>query len=73
MATDETANRVQALVTAHAVLNTVEHILQVSTSLEDARGQVRHLLDLVKEKAREEQVPAAMLREGGREVLMDLL
>ena len=73
MPTDESNARVQALVTAHAVLHTIEHILQVSTSLEDARQQVRQLVTLVKERATEEQVPAAMLREGGREVLMDLL
>ena len=73
MSTGETNTRVQALVTAHAVLSTVEHILQVSTSLEDARLQVRHLVELVKARATEEQVPSAMLREGGREVLMDLL
>ena len=66
-------NRFDALVTAHAVLHTVEHILSVSTDVEDARRQVRQLLDLVKEKAREEQVPAAMLRESGRDALMDLL
>jgi hypothetical protein len=62
-----------SLVTAHAVLHTVEHILSVSTDLDDARHQIRQLLELVKEKAREEQVPAAMLREGGREILMELL
>lgn len=65
--------RIHALVTAHAVLRTVEHILTVSTDLEDARRQVRQLLELVRERATEEQVPAAMLREGGREALMDLL
>ena len=61
------------LLAAHAVLRTVEHVLTVSTDLDDARRQVRQLLELVQEKAREEQVPAAMLREGGRESLMDLL
>lgn len=65
--------RVHALVTAHAVLRTVEHILTVSTDLDDAHHQVRQLLELVRERATEEQVPAAMLREGGRETLMDLL
>lgn len=64
---------VNSLVTAHAVLHTVDHILRVSTSLEDARGQVERLLELVQDKAREQQIPAAMLREAGREMLMDLL
>jgi hypothetical protein len=65
--------RIQSLLTAHAVLRTVEHVLTVSTDMDDARRQVRQLVELVKEKAREEQVPLAMLREGGREYLMDLL
>ena len=65
--------KVASLLTAHAVLRTVEHILSVSTDVEDARGQVRQLLQLVLDKAQEEQIPAAMLREGGRESLMDLL
>jgi hypothetical protein len=69
----EPGSKFEALVTAHAVLHTVEHILSVSTDVQDARRQVRQLLDLVKEKAREEQVPAAMLRESGRDALMDLL
>lgn len=64
---------VGALVTAHAVLHTVDHILRVSTSLDDARQQVERLLDLVQDKAREQQIPAAMLREAGREMLMELL
>lgn len=64
---------VNALVTAHAVLHTVDHILRVSTSLEDARRQIDRLLDLVQDKARERQVPAAMLREAGRDMLMELL
>lgn len=66
-------DRFQPLVTAYAVLHTVEHILSVSTSLEDARQQVGHLLGLVRDKAQEEQVPAQMLREAGRERLMELL
>jgi len=71
---DQTSDpRIASLLAAHAVLRTVEHILTVSTDVEDARAQVRRLLDLVLDKAREEQVPAAMLREGGRESLMDLL
>lgn len=65
--------RVQALVTAHAVLHTVEHVLRTSSDLEDARGQVAQLLALVRDKANEERVPAAMLREGGRELLIELL
>ena len=69
----EAKDRIQSLVTAHAVLHTVEHILTVSTDLDDARQQVRQLLALVKDKAQEEQVPSAMLRESGREMLMELL
>lgn len=69
----EESNPLQALVTAHAVLHTVEHILSVSTDLDDARRQVRQLLGLVQEKAQEQQVPAAMLRESGRDMLMELL
>jgi hypothetical protein len=65
--------RVQSLVTAHAVLQTVQHILAVSTDLEDARRQVGSLVALVRDKAEEQQVPAAMLREAGREMLMELL
>ena len=65
--------RLATLVTAHAVLNTVAHILAVSTDLPDARLQVGRLMELVREKAREEQVPAVMLREAGRESLLDLL
>lgn len=66
-------SNIQSLVTAHAVLHTVDHILRVSTSLEDARGQIARLLELVQDKAQEEQVPAAMLREAGREMLLELL
>lgn len=64
---------VSALVTAHAVLHTIDHILRVSTNLEDARHQVEQLLELVRDKARERQIPAAMLREAGRDMLMELL
>ncbi len=73
MPEDRTEVNVESLVTAHAVLHTVDHILRVSSSLEDARGQVARLLELVQDKAREEHVPAAMLREAGRDMLMDLL
>jgi hypothetical protein len=69
----ESKDRIQSLVTAHAVLHTVEHILTVSTDLDDARKQVRQLLALVQDKAQEEQVPSAMLRESGRDMLMELL
>jgi hypothetical protein len=70
---DHADSRIQSLVTAHAVLQTVAHILTVSTDLDDARQQVGQLMGLVREKAQEEQVPAEMLREGGREMLMELL
>lgn len=73
MPEDSHDSSVSALVTAHAVLHTVDHILRVSTSLEDARQQVERLLDLVQDKAREQQIPAAMLREAGRDMLMELL
>jgi hypothetical protein len=73
MSDEPVTGRFQPLVTAHAVLQTVEHVLAVSTDLEDARRQVRHLLELVRQKAQEEQVPAAMLRESGHDALMDLL
>ena len=72
--TDSTPEtRMASLLAAHAVLSTVEHILSVSTDVQDARRQVRQLVELVRDKAQEEQVPAAMLREGGRELLLELL
>jgi hypothetical protein len=70
---NEGTDRIQALVTAHAVLHTVQHILNVSTDLEDARVQIHNLLRMVRAKSEEEQVPAAMLRESGRDMLMELL
>lgn len=73
MSEERSEANIQSLVTAHAVLHTVDHILRVSTSLEDARGQIARLLELVQDKAQEEQVPAAMLREAGREMLLELL
>ena len=66
-------DQIQALVTAHAVLHTIQHILTVSTDLQDARRQVGQLLTLVQEKASEVQIPSAMLRESGRDMLMELL
>ncbi len=65
--------RIQSLVTAHAVLHTVEHILRVSTDLDDARKQIGQLVELVRDRADEEKVPSAMLRESGRAMLIDLL
>ena len=73
MAEEQSAGKIQSLLAAHAVLRTVEHILSVSTDLNDARRQVGQLLELVLDKAQDEQVPAQMLREGGRESLMELL
>jgi len=67
------SNRFAGLTAAHAVLQTVRHILSVSTDLGDARRQVEQLLALVRAKAEEEQVPAAMLREEGRDALKALL
>lgn len=66
-------DKIQSLITATAVLKTVDHILSVSTDLADARRQVAQLMELVQDKAREEKVPAVMLRDAGRESLMDLL
>ena len=73
MSESAAGSNVQSIVIAHAVLSTVEHILTVSTDIADARMQVRQLLELVRDKAAEEQVPREMLREGGRELLMELL
>jgi len=70
---DATEHRFDGLAAAHAVLHTVQHILTVSTDLDDAKMQVGRLLTLVKEKAAEEQVPAAMLRDEGRDVVRSLL
>lgn len=70
---DADSNQFAELVSAHAVLHTVQHILSVSTDLEDARRQVGQLLELVKQKAVEEQVPTAMLRDQGRNALTELL
>ena len=69
----EPQNSVQTLITAHAVLHTVRHILTVSSDLEDARRQIERLQELVREKAVEQQVPSAMLQEAGRELLIELL
>ena len=65
--------KIQSLITATAVLRTVDHILRVSTDLPDARRQVATLLSLVHDKAQEERIPDAMLRGAGRDSLMDLL
>lgn len=73
MSEQERDGKIQGLLAAYAVLHTVDHILTVSTDLPDARRQVQRLLELVKDKAVEEKVPTAMLREGGREHLTDLL
>jgi hypothetical protein len=73
MSDQQPDSKVQSLVTAHAVLHTVQHILTVSTDLADARAQVGSLVELVKSKAEEEQVPAAMLAGAGREMLIELL
>jgi hypothetical protein len=63
----------RALSTAYAVLETVRHVLSVSTDLADARAQVDQLLQLVRDKAQEEQVPAQMLMDEGRDLLKELL
>ena len=66
-------NAMRTLTTAHAVLQTVRHVLNVSTDLADARRQVEELIQLVRDKAREEQVPAQMLIDEGRDLLKELL
>ena len=63
----------RALSTAYAVLETVRHVLSVSTDLEDARRQVGELIQVVRDKAQEEQVPAQMLMDEGRTLLKELL
>ena len=54
-------------------LETVRHVPSVSTDLTDARAQVEQLLQLVRDKAQEEQVPAQMLMDEGRDLLKELL
>jgi hypothetical protein len=66
-------NGMRALATAHAVLETVRHVLNVSTDLPDARRQLEELFQLVRDKAQEEQVPAQMLIDEGRDLLKSLL
>jgi hypothetical protein len=63
----------RALSTAYAVLETVRHVLAVSIDLADARAQVAQLQQLVRDKAQEEQVPAQMLMDEGRDLLKELL
>jgi hypothetical protein len=63
----------RALSTAYAVLATVRHVLSVSTDLADARRQVEELIQVVRDKAQEEQVPAQMLMDEGRALLKELL
>jgi hypothetical protein len=66
-------NGMRALATAYSVLESVRHILTVSTDLADARAQVEELSHLVRDKAREEQVPLQMLMDEGRDLLKELL
>jgi len=63
----------RALATAYAVLETVRHVLTVSTDLPDARRQLEELSQLVRDKAQEEQVPVQMLIDEGRDLLKALL
>jgi hypothetical protein len=63
----------RALSTAYAVLETVRHVLSVSTDLADAQRQVTELIQVVRDKAQEEQVPAQMLMDEGRALLKELL
>jgi hypothetical protein len=63
----------RALATAYAVLETVRHVLSVSTDLAEARRQLEELSQLVRDKAQEEQVPVQMLIDEGRDLLKALL
>ena len=66
-------NGVRALATAYSVLESVRHILAVSTDLDDARKQIEELTHLVRDKAQEEQIPLQMLMDEGRDLLKELL
>jgi hypothetical protein len=66
-------NGVRALATAYSVLESVRHILSVSTDLADARKQIEELTHLVRDKAQEEQIPLQMLMDEGRDLLKELL
>jgi hypothetical protein len=66
-------NGMRALATAYAVLESVWHVLSVSTDLPEARTQVEELIHLVRDKAQEEQIPIQMLMDEGRDLLKELL
>ena len=66
-------NGMRALATAYSVLESVRHILSVSTDLADARQQIEELTHLVRDKAQEEQIPLQMLMDEGRDLLKELL
>jgi len=66
-------NGTRALATAYSVLESVRHILSVSTDLADARAQVEELSHLVRDKAQEEKIPLQMLMDEGRDLLKELL
>jgi hypothetical protein len=66
-------NGMRALATAYAVLESVRHVLSVSTDLAEARTQVEELIHLVRDKAQEEQIPIQMLMDEGRDLLKELL
>jgi hypothetical protein len=66
-------NGTRALATAYSVLESVRHILSVSTDLADARKQIEELTHLVRDKAQEEQIPLQMLMDEGRDLLKELL
>jgi hypothetical protein len=66
-------NGMRALATAYSVLESVRHILSVSTDLADARKQIEELTHLVRDKAQEEQIPLQMLMDEGRDLLKELL
>lgn len=63
----------RALATAYAVLESVRHVLSVSTDLADARRQVEALAQLVRDKAQEELIPLQMLMDEGSDLLKELL
>jgi hypothetical protein len=66
-------NGTRALATAYSVLESVRHILSVSTDLAVARKQIEELTHLVRDKAQEEQIPLQMLMDEGRDLLKELL
>ena len=55
----------RALAAAYAALESVRHVLAVSTDLADARQQVEEMIHRVRDKAQGEQVPMQLLMDEG--------